>query len=182
MSYLLKQNGAQIAISGGWNPVLFGNLTGTSFPAQVDQSYVWTQGNYDLRWVTDPAPAEPTLAQVKTTRCAEVNTLRDTKEVSGFMYQGKIFQSDERSSQRISNAALTASSLMMASQPFSVTWLSDDDTEFVLDGAGMLALQGAFTQFAGALHAYGRSLKDQINAATTTAAVNAIDISTGWPA
>jgi hypothetical protein len=122
------------------------------------------------------------LATEKTKRCAEVNALRDGKEVSGFMYQGKLFQSDERSAQRIVNAAMTASSLMMVSQPFSVTWLSDDDTEFNLDGAGMLALQGAFTQFAGSLHFYGRLLKDQINAATTTAAVNAIDISTGWPA
>jgi hypothetical protein len=182
MSYVLKQSNNQVAVSGAWNPVLFAKHTGASFPAQVPQSYVWTENGFDLRWVDDPPAPTPTLAEAQSTKRSEVNTLRDAKEVGGFMYQGKLFQSDERSAQRIVNAAMTASSMIMASQPFSVTWLSDDDTEFVLDGAGMLALQGAFTQFAGSLHTYGRSLKDQINAATTVAEVAAIDITTGWPA
>lgn len=121
------------------------------------------------------------LTARKAAKCAEVNALRDAKEVAGFTYQGKVFQSDERSAQRIANAALTASTALATGQPFSVTWLSEDDTPFVLDALGMLALQAAFTQYAGALHAYGRSLKDQINAADTLEQIEAIDLGAGWP-
>lgn len=69
MSYVLKQNGEQIAISGGWNPVMFGNHTKTSFPSLVDQSFVWAHDGFDLRWVDDPPPAPPTPEQLQ----AQVN-------------------------------------------------------------------------------------------------------------
>jgi hypothetical protein len=59
MSFVLKQNNDQIAISGSWNPRLFGSKTGTSFPAQVDQNYVWAENGFDLRWVDDPPPPPP---------------------------------------------------------------------------------------------------------------------------
>lgn len=59
MSFVLKQNGTQVAVSGSWNPTLFANKTNTSFPAQVDNNFVWIEGEYDLRWVDDPAPEEP---------------------------------------------------------------------------------------------------------------------------
>ena len=63
MSYVLKQNNEQIAISGGWNPFLFGNLTQTSFPKSVTQDYVWENGDYWLGWIPDPEPPAPTPEQ-----------------------------------------------------------------------------------------------------------------------
>jgi hypothetical protein len=65
MSFILKNGGTQVAISGGWNPSLFGNLTGTSFPAQVDNTYTWSVGELTLAWEDDPAPPPPTFEQVK---------------------------------------------------------------------------------------------------------------------
>ena len=63
MSFLLKQNNEQIAISSGWNPILFGNLTQTSYPAEVTQDYVWQDGDYWLGWISDPEPLPPTPEQ-----------------------------------------------------------------------------------------------------------------------
>lgn len=66
MSYVLKNNGVQVAISGGWHPSLFGKITGTSYPAQVTQDYIWEHDDYWLGWEDDPA-SEPAPLYVPTT-------------------------------------------------------------------------------------------------------------------
>ena len=64
MSYILKHNNEQIAISGGWNPILFGTLTGTSFPKEVSQDYLWENEGYWLGWIADPEPILPTKEEL----------------------------------------------------------------------------------------------------------------------
>lgn len=113
--------------------------------------------------------------------CAAINTLRDEKEAEGFTYNGTRFQSDPRSADRIANAALAATSALATSTAFSVSWSAEDNTVIALDAMGMLAMQGALTQHAAALHYYARSLKDQVRAQTTVAQLEAIDINAGWP-
>lgn len=76
MSYVLKQNNEQIAISGGWNPFLFGNLTQTSFPKSVSQDYVWENGDYWLGWIPDPEPIPPTPEEIAAQQEAEKEQLR----------------------------------------------------------------------------------------------------------
>lgn len=76
MSFILKQNNTQLAISGGWNPNLFGNLTGTSYPAKVSQDYVWEQDGYWLGWVADPEPTPPTQEELDAQTAAEKEQLR----------------------------------------------------------------------------------------------------------
>lgn len=65
MSYVLTLNGAEIARSRGWTPRLFGELTGTSFPAQIPDGWVWGQDGWTLAWEVDP-PAPPPEPQYKT--------------------------------------------------------------------------------------------------------------------
>jgi hypothetical protein len=65
MSYVLKQNGEQIATSGAWNPRMFSQRTGTSFPAQVSQDFIWQTDEFDLRWVDDPPAPPPSQEQIK---------------------------------------------------------------------------------------------------------------------
>jgi hypothetical protein len=66
MSWVLKENGEQIAISGGWNPTLFGKLTQTSFRKEVAQEFVWENGDYWLGWIDDiiPEPIPETNEQI----------------------------------------------------------------------------------------------------------------------
>lgn len=76
MSFVLKQNDEQIAISGGWNPNLFGNLTGTSYPVQVTQDYVWENEGYWLGWIPDPEPIQPTAEEIAANLALEKEQLR----------------------------------------------------------------------------------------------------------
>ncbi len=76
MSYILKQHNIQLAISGGWNPNLFGNLTGTSYPAQVTQDYIWEHEEYWLGWEDDPIPTPPTPEEIASQKEAQNEQLR----------------------------------------------------------------------------------------------------------
>ena len=76
MSYILKQNNVQLAISGGWNPNLFAKLTGTSYPAQVTQDYVWENEGYWLGWEDDPLLIPLSDAEIALQKDAENEQLR----------------------------------------------------------------------------------------------------------
>lgn len=54
MSFSLFKNGVEVATSYGWNPILFGNITKTSFPQFVSQDWVWENDEYSIKWVEDP--------------------------------------------------------------------------------------------------------------------------------
>lgn len=110
-----------------------------------------------------------------------VNALRDQKETEGFVFGGKLFESDERSVARISNAALTAQSMLAAGQPFSIEWTAADNTTLMLVDSDMLAFQGTLTLRASRLHAHARALKDRIANATTEEEANEVYIYSGWP-
>ena len=65
MSFVLRLNGAQVAISAAWHPALFGQRLGTSFPRVVDQSYSWSDARgYSLAWEADAPPPPPTQAEI----------------------------------------------------------------------------------------------------------------------
>ena len=64
MSYVLKQNNVQLTLSNSWNPNLFGRITGTSYPAEVSQDYIWEQDGYWLGWIADPEPIQPTQEEL----------------------------------------------------------------------------------------------------------------------
>ena len=130
------------------------------------------------QWVVTPWSLERTKDALK----ARVNALRDQKETEGFVFGGKLFESDERSVARISNAALTAQSMLAAGQPFAIEWTASDNTTMLLVDSDMLAFQGTLTMRAGMLHAHARVLKYQIDAAATDEDAAAIDITAGWPA
>lgn len=72
MSFILKNNGVQVAISGAWHPSLFAKHTGTSFPEEVTQEYIWQQDEYTLAWVDDEQALPPSedliLANQKSER------------------------------------------------------------------------------------------------------------------
>lgn len=138
---------------------------------------VWTLVNteqYDQRRNT-------ALQVLKVAKIAAINAKRDVLETQGFAYSGLWFQSDERSTQRIANAAVTASTSLMASQAFSVDWMAADNTPLTLDAMGMLSLQAALTTHAAALHGYARVLKGQASSATSIEELDAVLVDSGWP-
>lgn len=63
MSFVLLKNNEQVTTSKFWNPVVFGNLTNTSFPLEITEDYIWENDGYWLGWIPDPEPPAPTPEQ-----------------------------------------------------------------------------------------------------------------------
>jgi len=125
-----------------------------------------------------PPPPVPTLAEAKEAAIAAVNHRRDDLETQGFIHLGKVFDSDERSVLRITQAALTA---QVIGASFTIDWTAADNSVITLDLAAMLGMPAALAVRANALHQYAAGLKAQIAAAADATALAAIDIVTGWP-
>jgi hypothetical protein len=79
MSYILKQNNVEVARAKSWTPSIFGEITGTSYPRSVDQSYVWQDGDYWLGWEDDPAPPPPTQEEINAAKAAQSVTMRQAR-------------------------------------------------------------------------------------------------------
>ncbi len=75
MSWILKQGDDQIAVSGGWNPSLFSDRTGASFPAEVPTDWNWEHEDFTLSWEADPDPEPPSadelLQSAKASQCLQ---------------------------------------------------------------------------------------------------------------
>jgi hypothetical protein len=67
-------------------------------------------------------------------------------------------------------------------QPFSLDWACHDNSILPLDANGMMGMPVALALHANALHQHSRELKTAIEAASTIAELEALDIETGWPA
>lgn len=76
MSYVLKLNDEQLASCPVWNPRLFGDLSGASFPRQVPPDFVWEYEGYWLGWEEDPVPVPPTPEEIAARQAAENEQLR----------------------------------------------------------------------------------------------------------
>lgn len=125
-----------------------------------------------------PPPPVPTLAERKATMRAAVKRERDRLETCGFRHGGVVFDSDQRSVQRINTAVQAAS---VAGPSFSLVWTAADNSDVTLDQAAMLTMPASLAQRAGALHAHAKTLKAAIGSAGNAAALDAIDITAGWP-
>lgn len=100
MSFILKLNDEQVAISGGWNAALFGEKTNTSFPASVDQTYIWEHDGFNLRWVDDPPAPIPTPEEIAAQEAAQkqAQRLEDYRNESDplfFKWQAGEIEKDE---------------------------------------------------------------------------------------
>lgn len=123
--------------------------------------------NWSFDGVTFTAPPGPTVAELKAQKRAEINARRDAKEAEGFYYNGVLFDSDQRSANRISFAALAAQAALAAGQEFNVDWTAADNSVVPLDAAGVIGLAVALAQY-GAINFYtAKALKAQVEAAAT---------------
>lgn len=120
----------------------------------------------------------PTLDVLKAAQWTALKRHRDLLEASGFPYLGKTVDSDSRSVQRINTAVQAAQAAMGAGVPFSIVWTCADNSLLTLDGPGMLGMPVALATYADQLHQTCKTLRAQIEAATTPAAVQAV----AWPA
>lgn len=103
-----------------------------------------------------------------------INAARNAAERAGFTAYGKPFDADDKAIQRVSVAAQAAQMAIFANQPFSIDWTCADNTTITLTAEQLVELPVIMAQAANGLHVHGRSLKAQIDAATTIEEIEAI--------
>lgn len=138
------------------------------------------------------AAITPSLEDVKERRRGEVNALRDEKLLEDFTFGGIVYQADERSQERLDRARASAlaaivggaqvGNLRWHGEDVDFFWIAKDNSQTVMDAQTALAFGNAMVAREGMLIAAGSAIKATIDAATTKEAVEAIDITTGWPA
>lgn len=131
-------------------------------PLQPSPAHYWDEASFS--WVLN-------LDLAKQQARAKINTARDAEEVAGFTAYGKTFDSDKTSQQRILVAANTA---QVIGSSFTIDWTCADNSVITLDYAQMLGLPVIMAQAGNALHQKARTLKAQIDAATTLEEINAV--------
>ena len=135
------------------------------FPDKPSECHVW---NWTSRsWVFSDAA----LTQEKERRRAEITRLRDAEERGGFPAFGKVFDSDPTSVQRISMAAQAA---QLAPAGFSIEWTCQDNSIITLSRDQLIQMPLIMAQASNALHEKARTLKAQIDAATSIEEVEAV--------
>jgi hypothetical protein len=118
-----------------------------------------------------------TIGELKDIKRAEINLARDSEEAAGFDYLGKRLDSDAQAIKRLYGAAMAAQAAIAGGMPagnFMVTWTCADGTTVDMTYAEAAAVPVTMAQVSGALHVKARTLKQQIDAATTEAQVEAI--------
>lgn len=115
-----------------------------------------------------------TLAEAKAAKWTEIKRLRYTKEVGTFIYNSQVFHADKG---HIGGATQLAVLAKAASQPFSMDWTLYDNTVVTLNADQMIAVGTALGIFVNSLYTTARLIREDIEACTTNAQVDAIV----WP-
>lgn len=117
------------------------------------------------------------LAAARGSKWAQIKRARDAAEQAGFVWDGSTFDCDSISQSRIQGGALMATTALLNSAPFSITWTLADNATRTLDAADMIAVGIAMGQHIDSIHQTGRRLRSQLDAATTPAEISAVE----WP-
>lgn len=129
---------------------------------ETDKEYFMYNGEY---------VCEVPLEELKQAKRDEINKARDEAEQGGFLYLGKVFDSDPVSCQRISCASQT---FAMADDAATITWTCQDNTTIELNKPQVMGLVVSLTMWANTCHQKASKLKELVSAATSAEEVDAI--------
>ncbi|MCP1290752.1 DUF4376 domain-containing protein [Chromobacterium sp. S0633] len=165
----IDERGSGIA---GWNGL--GNVPSGYTELQRPSIYHRWDGE---TWTLDGPGRSAQLLAARAAAYARITAERDRLEAAGFPYLGKVFDSDPRSVQRITSAALAAQSAKAIGVPFEISWDAADNSVMKLDADGALGLPIALATYVAGLYTTARELKALIDQAATVETAEAIR----WP-
>ena len=131
----------------------------------TQQGYIEDKGEY-YEVVAIP---EPSLAEIKTNKLAELKSIRDTQEVADIQVNGYLYDYDEKARERI-NAAIIALDLTGG----TITWTLADNTDKEVSANDLRYVIAMVAQRSNVLHVKYRTLKERVENATTKEQVEAI--------
>jgi hypothetical protein len=153
------------------------NSTTQSPPDPQDgKMIVYQEGQWELRDIPQPEPEPPrTREQARDEKRAAINAERDKREAaSPFVYQGRSFDYDPVSRERLSKAITAALVASTAGAPLETpvaTWtLFDNTTWDDMTIADFLGFPAAEAGRSGVLHETARTLKAAVDAALAAGA------------
>lgn len=128
----------------------------------------WAQGDGNAEW----QEVVPTLSELQSKKWDEIKAAREAAINAPISYLGKLYDFDVAGQKNLSDAAIAAQSAAALSIPFpDVEWTLYDNTTATLTRDQLLAfpLQAGIVRI-GAVHAYARTLRDEIFKVGATAA------------
>lgn len=140
-----------------------------AIPAQPSASHVWSWQN--KQWDYD-------LTEGRAQAWSRIKSVRESVEFGPFAWSGQTFDGDSESQRRIQGAAQLATMAQATGQPFSIDWTLADNTQVTLTAGEMIGVGVALGQHVNGAHGIARTLRTQIDAATTPEELEAIQ----WPA
>ena len=140
-----------------------------AIPAQPSPSHTWNWAT--KQWAYD-------LTEGRAQAWSRIKSARESVEFGLFAWGGQTFDGDSESQRRIQGAAQLATLAQATGQPFSIDWTLADNTQATLTATEMIGVGVALGQHVNGAHGIARTLRIQIDAATTPEELEAIQ----WPA
>ena len=148
--------------------------------ADIEDVETYLDGEVKIRPRTvDPALA---LGVARAETLQRLQARRDIAEFGGILRPEGVIQTDEGSQRKINGAVTEALIKQVGGQPFSIDWTMLDNSTVTYDAAGMIEMGLAVLQHVNLCHEVGREKRAEIEAATTVAQIEAVDLDAGWPA
>lgn len=117
------------------------------------------------------------ISTVKARAWAGIKYVRGVLEFGGFTWDNSAFDSDAQAQARIQGGVQLATIAAANNQPFSIDWTLADNSVRTLSSTEMVTVGFALAAHVQAVHTTARTLRSQIEAATTVAEVEAVT----WP-
>jgi polysaccharide pyruvyl transferase WcaK-like protein len=152
-----------------------GAVTGLFAARQFDGQEELATGHVDLLAFV--------LRARKRDRLLEVAAELAKRNAAGFTYNGKPYQLDDASQARITALAVKADRFVAgaAGASWSGTFIAADNSEVTFAATEFGAFADAAANIVIARRLYARGIKNDILAAADGAALDAINVSAGWP-
>ena len=115
-----------------------------------------------------------TLADFKAAKWAEIKRHRDTAEFATFTYNGMEFDGDLDAQRRLTAYISISKSAIAAGQPFAAEFILANNQVVMLTAQNFLGIELAKVQAVAAAFAHATALREQIEAATTAAELDAL--------
>ena len=153
---------------------------GTNVPAFIEAQYIETDRkivrvyNGTLMFEDETVPSDfvAPIEEIKQAKLVELKSMRDSLEVEPIGYNGNYFDYDEKARDRI-NAAII--SLELLGSEASLSWTTADNDEAMVTANDLKMVIANVAIRSNELHVKYRTLREQVDKATTIEEINAIN-------
>ncbi len=131
--------------------------------------YSASWSNTEMCWIDGR-----TVEQARFDKWDEIKRERAVRETSPITVANRTFDATTDSQAKIAGAVQLAQLALMAGEPFSIDWTLADNSVATLTSQELIAIGVALGTRTSAIYSTARTLRAQIDAATTAAEVEAI--------